>query len=194
MKGYVKLYRKMLEWEWMDEPVTVQVFVYCLLRANFETQRWHGVIIKPGQFVTSLSHMAKDLGISKSQLRTAIKHLILTQSIAQSVTQHATLITIEKWGDYQGAGEKAAQLMTQHMTSQSHLNRTSIATNKECKECKEGKEKRDIKRMPEKSIGLNGATVREPDTYTADETSSLMQAAHDTFAPIKAAIMKGAEA
>ena len=96
MKGYVKLYRSMLSWEWMDDPITVQVFVYCLLRANYEMQRWHGIIIKPGQFVTSLGNMAKDLKITKSQLRTALKHLKLTHSITQSVTQQATVITIEK--------------------------------------------------------------------------------------------------
>lgn len=170
MNGYIKLFRKMLDWEWMDDPVTVQVFVYCLLRANFETQRWHGEVLKPGQFVTSYAHMAKDLGITKSQLRTALKHLKLTQEITQSVTQHATLITIANWGLYQSAGEKVAQSLTQHVTSQSHFDDISIATDKEREEIKKEKKERYIER------------------------DQIMNNASQSFAPFKQELMEGVNA
>ena len=179
MKGYVKLYRSMLSWEWMDDPITVQVFVYCLLRANYEMQRWHGIIIKPGQFVTSLGNMAKDLKITKSQLRTALKHLKLTHSITQSVTQQATVITIEKWGDYQSAGEKVAQSMTRCVTSQRHADDTPMTTDKEIEEIKESKEEREIRE-------------KGPADF-AEWNDDFLKQAHEAFAPIKAMLAAGAK-
>lgn len=147
--GYIKIYRSMLKWEWHDEPNTVATWMYCLMRANWVAEKWHGEIIKPGQFVTSLSHMAKDIGITKGQLRVALNHLKSTHNIAQCATQHATLITVEKWGDYQSAGEKATQLAAQQGTSREHLDSISTAPIEEYKEREESKEDREsIERDP----------------------------------------------
>lgn len=170
MNGYIKLFRKMLDWEWMDDPVTVQVFVYCLLKANFETKRWHGEVIKQGQFVTSLSHMAKDLGITIGQLRTALNHLKTTQEITQSSTRHATLITIANWGLYQSAGEKVAQLTTQSTTSRQHLDNISSTTTEEREEIKKEKKERYIER------------------------DQIMNNASQSFAPFKQELMEGVNA
>lgn len=177
--GFIKIYRSMLEWEWHDDPNTVATWLYCLMRANWEAEKWHGEIIKPGQFVTSLAHMAKDIGISKSQLRTALKHLKLTHNVTQSVAQHATLITIEKWGDYQSAGEKVAQSIARHVTSRSHVDSTSIATIEEYKEDKEVKKEREYREKVEYIGGekfVNG--VRQ---FTPEESKRLLSDAHKAF-------------
>ena len=192
--GFIKIYRSMLEWEWHDEPLTVATWMYCLMRANWEVEKWHGEIIKPGQFVTSLAHMAKDIGISKSQLRTALKHLKLTHNVTQSLAQHATLITIEKWGDYQSAGEKVAQSIARHVTSRSHVDSTSIATIEEYKEDKEIKKRESIERevpvIPdEKTVKfkdgeevhyING--VRQ---YSLEESREIMKTAHEGWLETK---------
>lgn len=188
--GFVKLYRSMLQWEWHDDPITVATWCYCLMRANYAAVRWHGEVIKAGQFVTSLSHMAKEIGITKGQLRTALNHLKSTQSITQSSAQHATLITIEKWGEYQGGAEKFAQLSAQHATSQQHLDNISSTTIKEYKESKERKEKETREKAPESQGAFEGAWYHEPIKYTESETSELLSEAHSQFAPIKEMIMK----
>ena len=164
--GFVKIYRSMLKWEWHDDPVTVATWYYCLLRANWDVEKWHGEIIKPGQFVTSLAHMAKDIGITKGQLRVALKHLKSTHNIAQCATQHATLITVEKWSEYQSAGEKATQLDAQQRTSREHLVNISTAPIEEIKEIKEREEKESIERS-------------QQGTWY-----------HEQFAPIKEMLMK----
>lgn len=81
MNGYIKLHRSMLDWEWLDDPITVQVWVYCLLKANYSPQRWHGETLMPGQFITSLGNMAKELGISRQNLKTALLHLKSTSNL-----------------------------------------------------------------------------------------------------------------
>ena len=94
--GFVKIYRSMLGWEWHDDPITVATWYYCLLRANWESTRWHGEIIKPGQFITSLDHMAKDIGISVQQLRTALKHLKSTSNLTNEQQTTNKQLTTDK--------------------------------------------------------------------------------------------------
>ena len=36
MEGYIKLYRKFIEWEWHDDPIVVSVFLHCLVLANYK--------------------------------------------------------------------------------------------------------------------------------------------------------------
>lgn len=190
MKGYIKLHRSMLDWEWMDDAVTVQVYVYCLLRANYEAQRWHGVIIQPGQFVTSLGNMAEDLKLTKGQLRTALNHLKATHSITQSSTHHGTLITIEKWSEYQSAGEKVAHATTRQTTSTQHRDNIDIATDKEIEEYKNNKEsERDKRESPEEIPDIRLAERYDPVQYhTEEESNQMLKQAHELYAPIKARI------
>ena len=191
--GFIKIYRSMLEWEWHDDPNTVATWLYCLMRANWEVEKWHGEIIRAGQFVTSLSHMAKDIGITKSQLRTSLKHLKMTHNITQSVAQNATLITIEKWGDYQSAGEKVAQSIAHRLTSQSHVDSTSIATIEEYKEDKEIKKRESIEReVPEipdeKTVKADGEEFHYREgtlQYSEDRTRELMKTAHEGWLETK---------
>lgn len=145
MNGYIKLHRSMLDWEWLDDAATLQVWIYCLLHANYETQRWHGILIKPGQFVTSYAHMAKDLHTTVRSVRTSIKHLKVTHEVTSQVTNNATLITIEKWGEYQSAGEKVTSQVTHEVTSQRQASDKPVTTNKEREERKEEEENREIK-------------------------------------------------
>ena len=132
------------------------------------------MIVKPGQFVTSLRHMAKDLGISMQSLRTALLHLKSTHEITQQVTQHATLITIAKWEVYQSAGEKVTQQSTQHLTSHQHLINNSSTTIKEIK----NKEER------EEDINKNARAEEEED-------NQVFQMNHKAFASIKASLSAG---
>ena len=75
MQGFISLHRKILNWEWYDEPNTFKMFIHCLLRANHKDSSWRGEDIKRGQFITSLSHLATETGLSVKQVRTALKNL-----------------------------------------------------------------------------------------------------------------------
>ena len=53
-KEYIKVFRKMLQWEWYTDSKTKALFLHCLLKANWKDTKWKGMVIKRGQFVTSL--------------------------------------------------------------------------------------------------------------------------------------------
>lgn len=97
MDGYLILYRSFLTWEWYSTPVVKDVFLHCLFKANYKDQSWKGQIIKKGQFVTSLDHLSKELGLSIQQIRTSLNKLEKTQNITRTSTSRNTIITVVNW-------------------------------------------------------------------------------------------------
>lgn len=52
---FIKLYDKILQWEWFGHPNTVCLFIYLLLKANYKDTRFQGKVIQRGQLLTSSS-------------------------------------------------------------------------------------------------------------------------------------------
>lgn len=101
MGGYIKLFRKMIDWEWYKDVKTKAVFLHILLTANYGYQRYQGREISRGQLLTSVRRIAEETGLSQREVRTALEHLKATNSIRVEATNKATLITVEKWDFYQ---------------------------------------------------------------------------------------------
>lgn len=101
MNGYIKLFRKMMEWEWYKDVNTKAVFLHILLNANYEFQRYRGQEIFKGQMLTSVAKISEETGLSTREVRTALDHLKATNEIKVKATNRGTLITVEKWGFYQ---------------------------------------------------------------------------------------------
>ncbi len=100
-EGYIKLFRSLLNWEWIDKPETLSTFIFLLLVANHSDNEWHGITIKRGQTVTSYAEIAHKMGISLQQVRTSIKRLNSTGEITHQTTNRYSLITIRNYEVYQ---------------------------------------------------------------------------------------------
>lgn len=100
-KGFLKLYRGMLTWEWYNEPNVKILFIHCLLKANYTDKKWQGKTIKKGSFVSSLDNLSKELRMSKMQIRTALAKLQSTNEISCKTTSRYTYITLNNWNKYQ---------------------------------------------------------------------------------------------
>lgn len=106
MEGWVKILRKFVNWEWYDDINTKTVFLHLLLTANYADKNWKGIEIKRGQKITSIKNLAKETNLSIQEVRTSLKRLKSTREITIETTNKYTLITIEKYNDYQDDGFK----------------------------------------------------------------------------------------
>ena len=112
--GWVKLHRKLKNWRWYKDLPTKALFLHLLIEAE-----WSGE--GRGQVITTESDLERDTGLSRQQVRTAMKHLQATNEITKKVTNgltnkvtdKKTVITIENYSLYQGADEDDNQQANQ---------------------------------------------------------------------------------
>ena len=100
---FIKLYDKILQWEWFQHPNTLCLFIYLLLKASYKDIEYRGRIIKRGQLVTSLTRISTDTGLSVQQARTALMHLKSTGEVTDESDSVSRVITIVKYEDYQSS-------------------------------------------------------------------------------------------
>ena len=124
--SFVKLNRKLLSWEWKDDPNMVALWIEILLQANYYDARWHGEEYEKGSFPTSLNKLSKATGLSVSQVRTCIKKLKSTHEIDTKMTRHSLKIIVNKWALYQGIEENDDTELDTKIARSSHDNRNTI--------------------------------------------------------------------
>lgn len=117
--GWIKIHRKILDWEWFSCSSTFHLFVYLLLKANMEDKQWRGIVIKRGQLVTSIASICKDTNLTTQQARTSLNRLKSTNEITIKTTNRFTLVTICKYESYQHL-EDTEQQTEQQTTQQSN--------------------------------------------------------------------------
>jgi hypothetical protein len=103
-KGFIILYRKLIDWEWYDHIPTKVLFIHLLLKANHTTKLWRGNEIKRGQYLTSLNTLSQETGLSVKQIRASLNNLEKTGEVGKQTTNLNTLISITKYDDYQSKG------------------------------------------------------------------------------------------
>lgn len=123
--GYVKMYRSLLNWEWYTVSNTFKVFIHCLLRANFKDENWRGIKIKRGQFLTGRKKLSAETGLSEMQIRTALKNLELTNEITIEPTRKYSIITINKYNEYQNN----YSINNQQITNEQPYGNQQVTTN-----------------------------------------------------------------
>ena len=108
-RGFIKLHRKILKWEWSSEPNTFSVWVHLLLMANHAPQKWNGIDINRGQLVTSVAHLVDKCGISTKKIRNSLERLKRANCITIETTNRYSVITICNYDIYQSAKETNGQ-------------------------------------------------------------------------------------
>ena len=101
MEWYIKLHRKILEWEWYDDPNTMRLFLHILLKANYSDKNWRGHPIKRWQLLTSLATLSSETQLSVKQVRSSIERLKRTNEMASYTTHQYTILEVVKYEDYQ---------------------------------------------------------------------------------------------
>ena len=122
-KGYIKLWRSMLTWEWYDDPPTKDVYLHLILTASISPSIWHGIEIPRGSLVSSYRKIAKQTGLTIQQARTAIRHLETTGEITRSAHSKFTVFTLNNYDKFQEVTSK-----TQGKRSQSDKHFDNLPT------------------------------------------------------------------
>ena len=162
--GYIRLYRSLLGWEWYQDQNTKAVFLHLLLTANYEPQKWQGVMVERGQKITSYNALASEIGISVQSIRTAIKHLISTGEITYKTTSKYGLVTVKNYDLYQQPTDKLT--VDQQSTNSRPTVDQQSANNNERKNNKAKKEKES------NNIGGVGDVPTEPPPKQKPEKQS----------------------
>ena len=142
MEGWIKLHRKILEWEWYTDTNAKILFLHCLLRANLSDTNWRGISILRGQFFTSTISLSNELNISVKEIRNALKKLEKTGELTLFGASNGTMITVCKFDDYQvlenTKGKRGA--------SEGQARGKRGATVEEEEEEREGKEEKELRK------------------------------------------------
>ena len=109
MSDYIKLSRRILEWEWYSDINTKVLFLHILLKANWKDGRFQGVEIPRGSFASSYQGLAQETGLSIKNVRTALEHLKSTGEVAVNRQPKFTVFTIKNYHLYQSTGSQPAE-------------------------------------------------------------------------------------
>lgn len=144
MNGYIKLHRKLVNWEWYTDQNTFKLFIHCLLMANHKPNKWRGIVIDAGEFITSFDKLKIETGLSIQQVRTSLKRLILTKEIEHKSTSQYSVIKVLKYSDYQSLDDETNKQNNKQLTSNQQATNKQLTTNKNDKNDKNDKNKEYI--------------------------------------------------
>jgi len=136
MEGWIKLHRKILNWEWYRDDNVFKVFIYLLLSANHEDNKWKGISLKRGQLVAGRNSISANTGISVQSVRTCLNRLKSTSEITIKPTNKYSIITITKYEDYQFSDKQINQQNNQEANLQSTSNQPATNHKQEYKKDK----------------------------------------------------------
>jgi len=140
MASYIKLHRKLLNWGWFNKPEILSVFIYCLIRANYEDGDYQGHKVLRGQFITSPDKIAQATGLTYQCVRTVLNKLILTNEINKQTTNKYTIITVCNYDSYQGLEKDTNKQTPNKSTNNQQTTNKQLTTSKKLEEIKENEE------------------------------------------------------
>jgi len=121
MEGWIKLHRKLIDWEWYTDSKMVHLLFHLVAKANHKDGNWKGIEVKRGQLITGLDSLKHQTGISTQSLRTCLERLKSTGEITNKSTNKYRIITILKYDSYQLKEKDNKQLTNNQQTTNKQL-------------------------------------------------------------------------
>lgn len=168
-KGWIKIHRKFLSWEWYTDDKTKSVFFHFLLIANVKPTKWKGIQLERGEFIRTLPTLSEELNLSVQEIRTAINHLKSTGEITERTTGRIRVIKVcnygiyqETYGDYQQNNQQDNQQTANRISTEYQQDSNRISTaDKELKNIR-NKELKNKEKDFKKHIPVSGETASKP--------------------------------
>ena len=136
-KGYIFLWRRIMDTSFYSCPNTCHLAIHLLLLANHKEKKilvdGKDVMIGRGQILTGRESLSKKTGLTEREVRTALTHLKTTNFLTIYTTNRYSIVTICKYSDFQNIKTKEkpkeSQLNDQPTTSQRPANDQPTTTN-----------------------------------------------------------------
>lgn len=130
MEGWIKIHRKLLDWEWYSDGDMLRVFLHLLLCATHGETRWHGIEVKRGQTLVSQHKIMEALHMSRQVIRTCMSKLQRTGEIVTKGLRGCsgyTLVTVCNYDKYQDCEQSSGNhLLTNTATNLSTNSLTNL--------------------------------------------------------------------
>ena len=118
--NYIKVSRSLLDWCWYHDVNTCRLFIHMLLRVNWKKGYFGEEVIERGSFVSSISKLSAETGLSEREVRTALEHLKKTGEV--TCNRHA------KYSVYTVANTVSTNRVTGKMTQRTTHEATRLLT------------------------------------------------------------------
>lgn len=129
-KSWIKLYRKILKSPIWENEKALKVWIWCLVKATHEERiqlvGQQEVLLQKGQFVFGRKKASKELQMSESMVYRYMKVLEKLQMLNIKPNNKFSVVSIEKWEDYQENKEIIDNKINNKRTTNEHK--------QECKE------------------------------------------------------------
>lgn len=103
MEGWIKIHRKIKDWQHFQEPMTVLVWLYILTTATSRDTWFRGERLRSGELFTSLSAISEATGINPKTVRKSLAALQATGEISILATNKGHKIHVNHFFKYQGS-------------------------------------------------------------------------------------------
>ena len=110
--GWIRLHRKILNWELYRDPNAFRVYIHFLLNANYEDSKWKNIVIKAGDYCFTYDALAGNLGLTVRQIRFAIDKLKKCQNIVTRVSGRFQVVSIVKYNLFKDDENKIVSKMS----------------------------------------------------------------------------------
>lgn len=139
------------DFEWYENTNVFRLFYHCLLHTNLEDKRYCGKEIKAGQFVSSITRISAETGLTESQVRTALKKLKDTGYISTKSTNKYTIYTVNEYQKYIDCGQVAETTTEENKVVENgtKMEQTEEKAKETCEKSKENCEKSNKKAINE---------------------------------------------
>jgi DnaD/phage-associated family protein len=123
------VHRKLLQSDIFQNEKLLKIFMYCLLKASHTDYKqlvgMKVINLKPGQFVFGRSRAASELNMKESTVWKYMKLLEDLGSITMDSNNKFTVVTVDKWGNYQAHDVEEGQQNNNKITTKEQQNNTN---------------------------------------------------------------------
>lgn len=167
--NFIKLNRKIIEWEWWSDINTFRVFVYMLMCAYWKDGNYRGSLIPRGSFPSSISELARGTNLTDNEIRTALKHLKSTGEITSKSNNKYTVFTVNNYDLYQANNEQNDEQNTNDSQAINKPLTSPILKESKNIRIKENNIKKDANASKEKAKRFSPPTIDDIKAYCLEK-------------------------